>query len=207
MAEGLVDERPEARRVAIGAAARLGMLPAPSLRRFLADPDHRVRHRAVEVAATLPDGHELVDDLMDLLGPVDGPTDTGPDGGADGLADGLAEVAAFAIGELDLDDDGRGRAAVALGRQALDHRDPLCRESAVAALGALGVGREHVLAATGDVATVRRRAVLALAPFDGPEVDEAIERALVDRDWQVRQAAEDLRGPAGAQDRDHHRPD
>jgi len=39
---------------------------------------------------------------------------------------------------------------------------------------------------------VRRRAVLALAPFDGPEVDEALRTALEDRDWQVRQAAEDL---------------
>jgi hypothetical protein len=34
--------------------------------------------------------------------------------------------------------------------------------------------------------------VLALAPFDGRDVDEAIERALRDRDWQVRQAAEDI---------------
>jgi hypothetical protein len=40
---------------------------------------------------------------------------------------------------------------------------------------------------------VRRRAVLALAPFDGPEVEAAIDKALTDRDWQVRQAAEDLR--------------
>jgi len=39
---------------------------------------------------------------------------------------------------------------------------------------------------------VRRRAIIALAPFDGPEVDAAIERATRDRDWQVRQAAEDL---------------
>ncbi len=39
---------------------------------------------------------------------------------------------------------------------------------------------------------MRRRAVLALAPFDGPEVDAALERAGRDRDWQVRQAAEDL---------------
>jgi uncharacterized membrane protein len=39
---------------------------------------------------------------------------------------------------------------------------------------------------------VRRRAVIALAPFDGPEVDDALERARTDRDWQVRQAAEDL---------------
>jgi hypothetical protein len=39
---------------------------------------------------------------------------------------------------------------------------------------------------------VRRRAVIALAPFAGPEVDAALERARTDRDWQVRQAAEDL---------------
>jgi hypothetical protein len=31
-----------------------------------------------------------------------------------------------------------------------------------------------------------------LAPFHGPEVDAALERALTDRDWQVRQAAEDV---------------
>ena len=28
----------------------------------------------------------------------------------------------------------------------------------------------------------------------GPEVDAALQRALTDRDWQVRQAAEDLLG-------------
>ncbi len=39
---------------------------------------------------------------------------------------------------------------------------------------------------------MRRRAVLALVSYDGPEVDEALNRALDDRDWQVRQAAEDL---------------
>jgi HEAT repeat protein len=39
---------------------------------------------------------------------------------------------------------------------------------------------------------VRRRAVLALAPFEGPEVDAALQAATTDRDWQVRQAAEDL---------------
>ncbi|MET0422024.1 MAG: HEAT repeat domain-containing protein [Acidimicrobiia bacterium] len=46
--------------------------------------------------------------------------------------------------------------------------------------------------ATRDKPAVRRRAVLALAPFDGPDVDAAITAALDDRDWQVRQAAEDL---------------
>ena len=51
---------------------------------------------------------------------------------------------------------------------------------------------------TTDKPAVRRRAVLALAPFLGDDdigrrVDAAIDRALEDRDWQVRQAAEDLR--------------
>ena len=49
-----------------------------------------------------------------------------------------------------------------------------------------------ILDACRDKPAVRRRAVLALAPFDGPEVDAAIDAALADRDWQVRQAAEDL---------------
>jgi hypothetical protein len=51
-----------------------------------------------------------------------------------------------------------------------------------------------------DKPNVRRRALLALAPFDGPEVEAAIEAALSDRDWQVRQAAEDLRRATGELD-------
>ena len=68
------------------------------------------------------------------------------------------------------------------------------REASVAALGAIGDqrGLDAILRATTDKATVRRRAVLALAPFDGAEVDAALESARTDRDWQVRQAAEDL---------------
>ncbi len=75
------------------------------------------------------------------------------------------------------------------------HRDALAREAAVAALGALGDpdALPAILEACRDKPAVRRRAVLALAPFDGPEVDAAITAALTDRDWQVRQAAEDLR--------------
>ncbi|MEC8975073.1 MAG: HEAT repeat domain-containing protein [Actinomycetota bacterium] len=75
-----------------------------------------------------------------------------------------------------------------------EHDDPLCRESAVAALGALGKREalSSILKAVDDVATVRRRAVLALSPFDGPAVDAAVKKALEDRDWQVRQAAEDI---------------
>lgn len=78
------------------------------------------------------------------------------------------------------------------------HEDPLVRESAVAALGALGDERAvpAILRACADKPTIRRRAVLALAPFSGPEVDAALGRALEDRDWQVRQAAEDVLGPS-----------
>ena len=77
---------------------------------------------------------------------------------------------------------------------ATQHADPLVREAAVAALGALGDPGtlEVVLAACDDKPAVRRRAVLALAAFDGPEVEARLQTALTDRDWQVRQAAEDL---------------
>ena len=86
------------------------------------------------------------------------------------------------------------RAVAALGRAAATHPDPLVREAAVAALGALGdpSSLEVVLAACDDKPAVRRRAVLALAAFDGEAVEARLRRALEDRDWQVRQAAEDL---------------
>ena len=174
---GLDHELPEARVAALGAALRLGLLDAPTVARFLDDPADEVRYRAVELAARSAGiGAELSDLLVAALDD-----------------DALSEVAAFALGELDLTGPRRKAAVAALGRQATEHDDPLCRESAVAALGSLGAGLEHILVATSDIATVRRRAVLALAPFEGPEVDEALARALEDRDWQVRQAAEDLR--------------
>lgn len=56
-------------------------------------------------------------------------------------------------------------------------------------------GLPAILAACNDKPAVRRRAVLALAPFDGEEVDAALEKALEDRDWQVRQNAEILLNP------------
>ena len=107
----------------------------------------------------------------------------------------MVEAAAWAVGELG-DDAIDAGAVTALATTVVDHRDTLAREAAVAALGALGdpAALPVILAACADKPAVRRRAVLALAPFDGPEVDAAIEHALEDRDWQVRQAAEDLRG-------------
>ncbi len=77
---------------------------------------------------------------------------------------------------------------------ATDHADPLVREAAVAALGSIGdeTGLPAVLAATTDKPAIRRRAVVALAAFEGAEVDAALQRATEDRDWQVRQIAQDL---------------
>jgi len=142
----------------------------------------------------------------------DGPTSDGPtsDGARRHLASalvgrladvdgGVAEAACFALGEvLGSDENGTGVAApsavAALAETATGHREPLCREAAVAALGAIGdpAALRAILAATTDRPAVRRRAVLALAPFEGPGVDEAVAKARTDRDWQVRQAAEDL---------------
>ena len=64
----------------------------------------------------------------------------------------------------------------------------------MAALGAIGdpAGLAAVLAALDDKPAIRRRAAVALAAFEGPEVEAALTRCLDDRDWQVRQVAEDL---------------
>ena len=178
MVAGLNDERAKARVVAIGAAARLDMLDSGDLRRFLGDPSNEVRYRTLEIVPLVAEGLDVADAVIELL---DDPE--------------LSEIAAFTLGELALVEPLRSKAVHALGGQAVEHDDALCREAAVAALGALGQGLPYVLDACDDVATVRRRAVLALAPFEGPDVEARLRRALDDRDWQVRQAAEDLLNP------------
>lgn len=165
----LDDPDPAVRAGAYGALARAGLARPADGRAAAADPDAGVRRRACELALSLPGV-----DHRALLGDAD---------------PGVVEAAAFALGE-------RGGAAdvAALVEVAGGHRDALCRESAVAALGAIGdeAGLPAILAALSDKPAVRRRAALALAPFEGPEVRAALERCLSDRDWQVRQAAEDL---------------
>ena len=160
------------RCAALAALARGGCLAAADLLGALEDPSPEVRARAAELAAGRGDI-----DLRGVLG----------DGDAR-----VVEAAAWACGEHPAADSG---VVSRLGEIATSHPDALCRETAVASLGAIGdeAGLAAVLAATGDRATVRRRAVLALAAFSGPEVTEALERATGDRDRQVRQAAEDLR--------------
>jgi len=166
------DPDPAVRATALGALARAGALVAVDVERALADIDAGVRRRACEEAVALAEV-DLVPSLADADRAV-------------------VEAAAWALGE-------RGAGAVpavdALVAVAREHDDALCREAAVAALGAIGDrrGLDTVLAAaSGDRPAVRRRAVVALAAFEGPEVDAALRGALDDRDWQVRQAAEDL---------------
>jgi len=105
---------------------------------------------------------------------------------------GVAEAAAWALGEA-----GPAcppEAVHTLEELALRHPDPLCREAAVAALGAVGDPRslDSVLGALDDKPAVRRRAAMALAAFDDARAEAGLRRCLDDRDWQVRQAAEDL---------------
>ena len=110
----------------------------------------------------------------------------------------VCEAACFALGELtDL------QSVEALCRVVRDHDDPRCREAALGALGALGDERAvpAIIEALNDKAPVRRRAVVALAAFEGPEVDAALERSRDDRDWQVRAAIDQL-NPHGVEESD-----
>jgi HEAT repeat protein len=170
----LTDADPGVRATAVGALERLGALSGSDLERLLDDPSSVVRQRACEAVARRPG--DTAPSLLPVL--------AGDDAA-------VAEVAAWASGEREPPEAG---AVSALAELATGHADALVREAAVAALGAIGDARglPAILEATRDKATVRRRAILALAPFEGDEVEAALQRARDDRDWQVRQAAEDL---------------
>ena len=170
----LADEHPAVRMAALELAAGRPEIPAASVAAGLEDPDPRV----VEVAAWAcgelgsdAGGAEAADLVEDVSGGDCG--ELGSDAGADlsGVISALASVAA-------------------------GHIDALCRESAVAALGSLAhpSGLPAVVAGLDDKPAVRRRAVIALAAFDGPDADAALSRARSDRDRQVREAVEEMLG-------------
>lgn len=166
----LTDEDAAVRATALGALARMGKLGSQDLERALRDPAPAVRRRACEEART------TAIDLVPMLGDDDAL---------------VVEAAAWALGEREV---ATAATVAALAQTARRHADPLCREAAVAALGSIGDpgGLEAILAALDDKPAVRRRAVIALAPFEGGQVEDALRGRLDDRDWQVRQAAEDL---------------
>ena len=160
------------RELALGALHRMHSLTNADLELALRDDDRLVRRRAAELGALYPEV-DLTPLLVDLE-PV------------------VIEMAVWAHGEREEVDDNTLQTIISL---TTDHDDQLVREAGAAALGAIGDERgvRAILSACEDKPAVRRRAVLALAPFSGPEIETAIDTALNDRDWQVRQSAEDLR--------------
>jgi HEAT repeat protein len=171
---GWRSDDPAVRSAALGALDRCDAFGAEIAAAATHDPSVAVRRRAAELAAR----HVEVD--LGLLLADDDAT--------------VVEVAAWACGEREGVPDPLLHRLIEL---ATGHDELLVREAAVAALGAIGDerGLPAILAGCRDKPAVRRRAVLALAPFEGPEVDAALQRALTDRDWQVRQGAEDLLDP------------
>ncbi len=197
----LADPDPLLRAAALGSIHRLGKLNSSRFLTALADPDLQVRRRAAELACRLQlskhERHQVIEGLSSSLDQEDE----------------VAEVAAFALGEIGseladqgtadqgadgegiVDQEGTGLSPEVIAKlehQARHHGNALCREQAVASLGALHSSPSIILDALNDKATVRRRAIIALAPFTGPKIEAALRHALDDRDWQVRQAAEDL---------------
>lgn len=175
---GLDDIDPIVRSAALGALARLDALSRSEITNGLHDPSAIVRARAVDVA--IP---HLDIDLRPLL--------------ADPVPS-VVEATAFALGERDQDP---GPLADLIG-VAQQHPDELCRESAVAALGALGqapgVDEEAIicclLQACEERAAIRRRAVIGLHQFEDPRAEAAVRSALTDPDRQTRGLAGDLLG-------------
>lgn len=197
----LADPDPNVRAAALTAAWRAALLDTGIIADALGDPSAVVRKRACELVARssqaskkLPSrAGRQVDDgacvplLLGALGDRDSS---------------VVEASSWALGELveaGLSHAGLEAAAAravvtALSDVARTHPDPLCRESAIASLGAIGdpASFEVVLAALQDKPAIRRRAALSLAAFDDERAEEALRRCLEDRDWQVRQVAEDL---------------
>ena len=159
------------RSLALHGLLKNNVLTDEQVRSAEVDPSRLVRHRLAQLGAVEPRIN-----LSILLHDVD-------------FA--VAETAAWSLGErVDVTPD-----EFALLLEGGAHHDhAIVRESCIAALGAIGNPRAVpvILEGCNDNPAVRRRAILALAPFTGPEVTAALEKALLDRDWQVRQAAEDL---------------
>jgi HEAT repeat protein len=174
---GLRDPDPDVQAAALGALARLGALTVPDLARALTTGPAAVRRRATDAALSVR-GRGSRSTLYALV----------EESLAD--ADPLVVVgAAWFLAERRV-----AGAVAALATTARVHDDVRCREAAVAALGAIGHpdGLRTVIDALEDKPTVRRRATVALAGFDDPRVEPALRRAARDRDWQVRQAADEL---------------
>lgn len=173
---GLSDPASAIRASSLRALHRMNALTADDITRAVTDSSHEVRRTAAELAVGFDVPiHQLLDD-SDVF---------------------VAEMTAWALGERPAPNDHEINALITA---AESHPEAVVREASAAALGSLGDerGLPAILKACNDKPAVRRRAVLALAPFSGDEVDAALKAALSDKDWQVRQNAEILLSPRGA---------
>ena len=163
------------RVLALRAGARRSLLDNDNWLNALRDDEVDVRREVITLVA-----HENVSDTKILDALVNALNDP------DAL---VVDAAAFALGE-----HAYTPGVVPLCAVATSHDDARCRESAVAALGAIGDdrGRGAVLGALEDKPPVRRRAIVALSNFEGPDIEAALDRASEDRDWQVRAAVNQL---------------
>ena len=168
----------EIRRLAVAACGRLGVAALDPLAEVArTDPDTRTRAAAIEVLGAL--GAPAFETVWAAR------TDDAPQ---------VVESVATALGEI-----GDTRSVDWLTDTLGHHEEPLVREAAVAALGA--IGDEAALPAVLDAAAsgkpqIRRRAVVALTAFEGPEVEQALAAARLDRNPMVREVAEMVLGRA-----------
>ena len=144
----IADADPTTREFGFAALHRMQRLTDRDLADAMSDAAPSVRRRAALIAAHIPST-----DLAALLDDSDAT---------------VVEAAAWAAGEHALSTDHIVNRLVSLATEA---SNALVREAAVAALGAIGDerGLPAILSGCRDKPAIRRRAVLALAPFDGPE--------------------------------------
>jgi HEAT repeat protein len=173
--ESLTDAQPRHRILALRAGWRRHLLDPDHWINALGDLDDDVRREAVSLLA-----YEAWNDSRMSLVMIALLSDP------DAL---VVDGAAFALGEHQV-----VGAVEPLIDVATRHDDARCREAAIAALGSIGDDRARaaIIAALDDKPPVRRRAIVALANFEGPDIDAALSRASNDRDWQVRSAVDQL---------------
>ncbi|HEY5262681.1 MAG TPA: HEAT repeat domain-containing protein [Acidimicrobiales bacterium] len=163
------------RILALRGVVRQELVTPDDWRGALADADVDVRREALnQIAHAQISDDEIVAALIGLLSDEDAL---------------VVDGAVFALGEHLVVDAVEQMCVI-----ATSHEDARCRESAIAALGAIGDDRARpaILGALDDKPPVRRRAIVALSNFEGPDIDEALARASEDRDWQVRAAVNQL---------------
>ena len=135
--ESVAADDPVLRELSLGALERMGRLSDGDLQAAFSDGDHAVRRRAALIAAK-----RRAVSLTPLLNDVH---------------DGVVEAAAWACGEHEVVSEEEFATLVSLATAA---SEPLVREAAVAALGAIGDqrGLAAILAGCTDKPAIRRRA-------------------------------------------------